>query len=100
MDLWDGKFVDEVLSDEGNAFAVVYYGPAGEMGQYIDDYEETLSKGEPTLYHIEDSWTNYDKLAPVIDRRFSEWKDGKMTSFGSEDFDRDGIVVKPWWKFW
>lgn len=97
----DEKFTDEDLTGEGNAFAVAYFGEPGEIGPYLTDYEDTLSKNEPTLYHIEDSWKNYDNLAPVIARRFSEWKDGKLTPSESKDFDLGGIVEKkPWWKFW
>lgn len=97
----DENFTDEDLTDEGNAFALAYFGPAGDMRQYLTDYEETLGSREPTLYHIKDSWENYEKLAPVIERRFSEWKDGKLQTFESKDFDLGGIVdKKPWWKFW
>ncbi len=96
----DEKFTDEELTDEGNAFAAAYYGEAGDSGQYVTDYEETLSRGEPTLYHIEDSWKNYDKLSPVIAQRFAEWKEGKVQR-SNNDFDLGGIVdKKPWWKFW
>jgi hypothetical protein len=101
VDACDEKFTDEELTDEGNSFALAYFGDSGGMGKYISDYEEMLSKGEPTLYHISDTWENYDKLAPVIERRYSEWKNGKLSSFDSKDFDLAGIVEKkPWWKFW
>lgn len=97
----DEKFTDEELTDEGNSFALAYFGTARGMGQYVTDYEETLSRGEPTLYYIKDSWENYDKLASVIERRFSEWKDGKMSSFTEKELDLGGVVdEKPWWKFW
>jgi hypothetical protein len=97
----DEKFTDEDLTDEGNKFALAYFGTPGGMAQYVTDYEDTLSRGEATLYHIKDSWENYDKLAKVIDRRFNEWKDGKMSSFAEKDFDIGGIAdSKPWWKFW
>jgi hypothetical protein len=74
----DEKFTDEEFNDEGNAFALAYFGENVGMGQYIVDYEETLGNGLPTLYHIKDSWENYDKLAPLIDQRFNEWKEGKL----------------------
>lgn len=60
------------LSDLGNAFAKEYY--AGE-GFYFNDYIDALCSGDPEeIYNIADSWENYDKLAPVISRRFEEWK--------------------------
>jgi len=92
----DEKFIDEDLTDEGNSFALAYFD-----GQYLTDYEETLGRGVPTTYHIEDSWKNYDELAPVITRRFEDWKDGKLTTFEEKKIDLGGIVdKKPWWKFW
>src|SRR5262245_2804454 len=66
----DEKFWDEDLSDEGNAFAKDYY----ESNRYLEDYEVALAGDLPTLYHVEDSWQNYDRIAPVISRRFEEWK--------------------------
>jgi len=71
----DGKFWDEDLSDEGNAFARWYYAPGGGgYGPYLEDYQQVLAAGLPTEYHVENSWENFDKLAPVIDRRFREWQ--------------------------
>ncbi|WP_425614750.1 hypothetical protein NA78x_004625 [Anatilimnocola sp. NA78] len=73
----DGKFWEEDLSEEGNAFAAVYYsGKEGEgYGEYITDYDETLTADLPSTYHVEDTWANYDLLAPVIDRRYAEWRE-------------------------
>jgi hypothetical protein len=97
----DEKLTDEELSDEGNAFAIAYYGSSGYSGQYLTDYEQTLARGEETLYQIEDSWENYDKLSPVIDRRFAEWKEGKLAKLESRDFNTRAIRIKrPWWKLW
>ena len=66
----DEKFWDEDLSDEGNAFAKNYY----ESNRYFEDYEAALAGDLPTMYHVEDTWQNYDRIAPVISRRFEEWK--------------------------
>ncbi len=54
----DGKFWIEDLSDEGNAFAMTYY----KTDEYIDDYEKILGNEVVTLYHIQDSWENFDQL--------------------------------------
>lgn len=71
----DGKFWDEDLNDEGNAFAGWYYsGEGGGYGPYLADYESTLAGGLPSLYHVEDRWEIYDRIAPVIDRRYADWK--------------------------
>jgi hypothetical protein len=77
----DGKFWDEDLNDEGNAFAKWYYAPeSGGYGRYISDYERAIGEGLPTIYHVEDSWENYDRLAPIIDERFGAWKRGELST--------------------
>ena len=83
----DEKFTDEDLSDEGNAFARIYFDT--QKGQYLADYEKTLAIPDKSLYHVADTWENFDKLAPVISRRFQNWKEhGAVES------------PKPWWRFW
>ena len=74
IDECDEKFWDEDLSDEGNEFAQEYYGVTTEGGQYFTDYEQILCAGLPSLYHVEDTWESYDKIAPTISKRFAEWK--------------------------
>jgi hypothetical protein len=69
----DGKFWDSDLNDEGNAFAGEYY----ENEQYFKDYEkEFVRRGTPTIYHVADTWKNFDRICKVLDRRFCEWKSG------------------------
>ncbi|MBD2715906.1 hypothetical protein KBK19_12755 [Microvirga sp. STR05] len=71
----DEKFWAEDLNDEGLAFAHYYYSDEeGGLGSYYEDYEQTLAADLPTIYHVEDTWNNYDRLKPVIDQRFAEWK--------------------------
>jgi hypothetical protein len=67
----DEKFTDEDLSDEGNLFTNWYY--EGD-GTYLDDYSDLLADDVESLYHVADSWENFDKLVPIIDSRFEEWK--------------------------
>ena len=52
---------------------------------YFEDYEAALSSNEPTLYHVKDSWSNYQKLAPLITSAFKNWKKPERPK---------------WWKFW
>jgi hypothetical protein len=73
----DGKLTDEDLSDEGNAFTRMYFDL--ETGQYLKDYDEIFGQGLPTLYHVTDSWENYEKLKPVLDSRFAAWRAGVHT---------------------
>jgi len=77
----DEKFWETDLNEEGNAFATFYY----QSDAYFYDYEMTLAKGLPTLYHVADSWQNYDRMAAVIDRRFAAWKRRQQ---------------RKWWQFW
>jgi hypothetical protein len=79
----DEKFWEEDLCQEGNAFAAAYYAANGPAS-YLYDYDRALGTGLPSLYHVEDSWGNYDRIAPVISRRYSAWRSGR----------------RPWWKFW
>lgn len=71
----DGKLVVELLTPEAGSFAGAYYG-----GRYMKDYRRVLAAHLPSEYHVEDAWSNYDLLAPVIDGAFEKWKN------------------PPWWK--
>ena len=81
----DGKLTDENLNEEGNRFAAVYLDP--DKGLYLKDYDAVLCAGLETAYHVPDTWQNYDKLKPRLDRRLDEWRRGVLGR-------------KPWWKFW
>jgi hypothetical protein len=65
------KFGEDDLNEEGNAFAREYYEASG---RYFDDYNAVVANGLPSCYHVEDSWTVYDRIAEIIDRRYAEWK--------------------------
>jgi hypothetical protein len=71
----DGRFTDEDLSVEGNAFTKAYFHTDGAL--YFADYREYLAKGLPSEYHVADSWASFDKLAPVLDRRLANWRRGR-----------------------
>lgn len=68
----DGKFTDEDLSEEGNAFTAEYFDL--EKGQYLIDYETTFGADLQSLYHVVDNWENYDRLKDVLDKRLVEWR--------------------------
>jgi hypothetical protein len=68
----DGKFTDEDLNDEGNQFASAYFD--FENGSYLADYAATLGEEGLDLYYVADTWENFDRLRPVLDRRLSEWR--------------------------
>ena len=82
--LWDEKFVDDMLSETGNLFAMDYYKDetkfAEKYGDYINDFCDIFNqKAEEngfeyeSLYHVEDTKENYDLMAAKIDERFQQW---------------------------
>jgi hypothetical protein len=68
----DGTLLSTMLTDEGNRFAAAYLD--FDHGGYLRDYEAVLGVGLPSLYHVADTWQNYDRLAKVIDRRYAAWQ--------------------------
>ena len=72
----DEKFWDSDLDEEGLAFTSAYYSGSGgnAYGPYLGDYERLLAAGLPSTYHVEDTWKNYDRLAPTIDAAYLSWK--------------------------
>jgi hypothetical protein len=70
----DWKFTDNDLNDEGNAFALFYYGNDEGYGAYLGDYEKTLGSPGTSLYYVKNSWENFEKLSPVITARYAAWK--------------------------
>jgi len=72
VDQSDCKLFDEDLSPEGNAFAEWYY-----ESRYLGDYMAVFGVSDQTadeLCSVADTWENFDRLAPVLDKRFAEWK--------------------------
>jgi hypothetical protein len=67
----DGALVDDMLSRQGNAFARAYFDFS--KGKYLDDFNDLLGGDLPTLYHVKESWKNYDLLCVQIDKRYSAW---------------------------
>ncbi len=68
----DGKFLDEDLSEEGNAFTQIYFD--FETGQYLKDYQTTLDHQFTSIYLVADSWENFDLLKPILDARLNAWR--------------------------
>jgi hypothetical protein len=70
----DEKLIESDLNDEGNAFAAWYYSRPDDSMPYVADYADALANDLPTVYHVADTWENYDKVAPVISAAYAEWK--------------------------
>ena len=68
----DEKLTDEDLSEVGNSFAQQYY-----EDNYLDDFCDVFDDVDDEIYRVEDSWSNFDRLVPTLDRRFREWQQGQ-----------------------
>lgn len=68
-EIWNGYLAFEFFSKTGNNFTLFYY----TSGLYRHDYEEILGHELPTIYHVDDTWPNYDKLKARINQRYVEW---------------------------
>ncbi len=70
-EIWDGYLGFELFNETGNLFTYYYYGG----GIYRKDYQTLLADSLPSLYHVTDSWENYERMAQKISQRFAEWQD-------------------------
>ncbi len=87
----DRCLIDDMLSDEGNAFAAAYY----EHGRYIEDLTGTLKGSLPSEYHIPFNDDTYGRLKQLIDGRYAAWKAGDVASVSKAQSPKH-----PWWQFW
>jgi hypothetical protein len=69
-EMWDGGLFSDMLTPEANDFAQHYY----EGTRFATDYRKLLVRDLPSWYHVQDTWANYDILAPQIDARYEAWK--------------------------
>lgn len=70
----DEKFCIGDLNKEGLEFTNFYYADEN-TAEFYDDYADTF-EDEESIYHVENTWKNYDKFSKIIDKRYSEWKEG------------------------
>ena len=74
----DEKFTNEDLNAAGNAFAIAYY--EQESGGYLTDYESIFMRPRlfrrslKSLYHVADTWKNFDKISPTLEKRLFAWR--------------------------
>lgn len=71
----DEKFFPALLSEEARSFTLDYY----QSNEYVNDYDRVLGSDLQTLYHVDDSWENYDRMAPVLDERLQAWRSARRT---------------------
>jgi hypothetical protein len=85
----DGVLTDNMLSVEGNEFAQDYFD--FDRDKYLEDYSDLLCKGLPSIYHVADTWPNYELAKQMIDRRYRAWqRTGR----------RGGWRTTLSWKYW
>lgn len=69
----DGKLLAEDMDAEANQFCRYYYGDEHNYGDYVEDYFKVLSCDCASLYHVQDTWGNYERIRPVIDKAYANW---------------------------
>jgi hypothetical protein len=72
-ELWQGVLTEEMLSEEGNAFARNYFD--FRRGEYLEDYEELLAPAGATLLAVEDKWEHFHALSLRLNERYEAWKE-------------------------
>lgn len=72
----DGIFSSENLTDDAVRFTKYYYGlPSGEEdSRYINDLLDVLVLDLPTIYHVKDTWDNFETIQRVINQNYETWQ--------------------------
>lgn len=70
----DGVFLGGILTLKGYNFAMNYFHLS--HGKYLKDYEslKSLARVKNSIYAVENTWTNYDIVKSMIDKKFDKWK--------------------------
>ncbi|OFY63703.1 MAG: hypothetical protein A3H98_05750 [Bacteroidetes bacterium RIFCSPLOWO2_02_FULL_36_8] len=71
-DQLDGVFNSNDLNDAGFRFTKSYFD--FEKGQYLKDYEETLAVNLPTLFNVQNTWENFEKICKFLDKRYKDFE--------------------------
>lgn len=73
-DYLDGVFDAAGMTQEAIKFTTEYFD--FEKGNYVTDYLATLDPLDKlaSIFHVTDTWENYDKLKSIIDKRYLEWR--------------------------
>ena len=69
---WDYCLADDMLNDDGNAFAQSYFDFS--TGKYIDDYVALLARKLRSEFHVPYTWKNQKKIGHQISKRYVDWK--------------------------
>ena len=70
-EIWDGYLGYELFDKSGNMFTYYYYGG----GIYNKDYHDLLVVNLPSIYHVKDTWENFEVMCRKMDQRYKEWQE-------------------------
>ncbi len=72
-----GSLTKDLINDKGRAFSDMYYEPKWDYNYYEDLslYIDTVLSQVESIYHLPDTWENFDALSETIDKRFKEYKE-------------------------
>lgn len=65
------RLSEDMLTDQGNAFARSYY--RLDSPNYLDDYQDTLAAGLPSVYQVLYTWENQERIGIILDQRYAQW---------------------------
>ena len=69
-EIWDGYLGTDLFNDKVGKFTAEYYA----NGDYVADYKKALARELPSIYHVEDSWENYQKISKQLSERYEAWQ--------------------------
>jgi hypothetical protein len=71
----DEKFWEDDMNERGNEFTKFYYETqeGQDLSYFIEDYAGLFGDTVDSIYEVENTWDNYDKLRPLIDKRYRDW---------------------------
>jgi hypothetical protein len=72
-DCLDGVFTSDGLTKEGIEFTKSYFD--FETGKFMEDYLKVFDANNElsSVFHVTDTWDNYDKIKQAIDSRYELW---------------------------
>ncbi|MBC8111604.1 MAG: hypothetical protein H7Y04_11135 [Verrucomicrobia bacterium] len=75
-ELWDGYLGTDLFNESGVAFTKDYY----VGGKYAEDYKNNLAENLPSIYHVDDSWENYETMSKKLSERYQAWQKARIHS--------------------
>ncbi|AZQ62064.1 hypothetical protein EI427_07365 [Flammeovirga pectinis] len=65
----DGVVEIDFFNTKAQDFVRNYY----SSGEYVHDYKNILGKSLDSIFHVEDSWKNYDTMKAIIEKKYMLW---------------------------